>query len=53
MYTFNFGYVGSRATGNGAGCYAVSGPGWMGATPSGVAKVFPSETQFAFAIYRT
>jgi hypothetical protein len=53
MYTFNFGYVGSRATGNGAGCYAVSGPDWKGATPAGVAKVFPSETQFAFAIYRT
>jgi hypothetical protein len=53
MYTFNFGYVGSRATGSDAGCYAVSGPGWKGATPAGVAKVFPSETQFAFAIYRT
>jgi hypothetical protein len=53
MYTFNFGYVGSRATGNGAGCYAVSGPDWKGATPAGVANVFPSETQFAFAIYRT
>lgn len=53
MYTFNFGYVGSRATGNGAACYVVTGPGWKGETPAGIAKVFPSETQFAIAIYRT
>lgn len=53
QYTFNFGYVGSRATGNGAGCYAVAGPGWTGDTPEGVAKVFTSETEFALAVYRT
>ena len=53
QYTFNFGYIGSRATGNGAGCYAVAGPGWKGATPSGVKKVFTSETEFALATYRT
>jgi hypothetical protein len=53
MYTFNFGYVGSRATGNGAGCYMVSGPAWKGEKPAGVAKIFPSETEFAFAIFRT
>jgi len=27
QYTYNFGYIGSRSTGNGAGCYAVAGPG--------------------------
>ncbi len=53
QYTFNFGYIGSRATGNGAGCYAVAGPGWKGATPAGVKKVFTSETEFALATYRT
>ena len=26
MYTFNYGYIGSRTTGNGAGCYMVAGP---------------------------
>ena len=26
MYTFNFAYVGSRATGNGAGDYQLAGP---------------------------
>ena len=53
QYTFNFGYIGSRATGNGAGCYAVAGPAWSGATPAGVAKVFTSETDFALVLYRT
>ena len=53
MYTFNVGYIGSRATGNGAGCYLVTGPNWKGATPAGIAKVFPLETEFGLAIYRT
>ena len=30
MYTFNYGYVGSRATGNDAGCYMIAGPNWKG-----------------------
>jgi hypothetical protein len=53
LYTNNYGYMGSRATGNGAGCYAVAGPDWQGATPPGIAKVFRSETQFSLAVYRT
>jgi hypothetical protein len=53
QYTFNFGYIGSRATGNGAGCYAVAGPAWKGDTPKGIKKVFTSETDFALATYRT
>jgi hypothetical protein len=53
MYSFNYGYVGSRATGNDAGCYMVAGPGWKGETPKGVNKVFNSETQFGLIIYRT
>jgi hypothetical protein len=53
QYTFNFGYIGSRATGNGAGCYAVAGPTWSGDTPAGVAKVFTSGTDFALVLYRT
>jgi len=53
QYTFNFGYIGSRTTGNGAGCYAVAGPAWSGETPAGVAKVFTSETDFALVLYRT
>jgi hypothetical protein len=53
MYAFNYGYIGSRATGNAAGCYLVSGPNWKGETPPGIAKAFASETQFSLAIYRT
>lgn len=53
LYTFNFGYIGSRTTGNGAGCYAVAGPSWEGTLPSGIDKLFTSETDFALAMYRT
>lgn len=51
--TYNFGYVGTRATGSDAGDYMVVGPDWKGATPSGIKKVFRSTTQFALAAYRT
>ena len=53
LYSFNYGYIGSRATGSGAGCYLVAGPGWTGATPAGIDGVFRSETEFSLAIYRT
>ena len=51
--TFNFGYIGSRATGSDAGDYMVVGPNWQGTTPPGIKKVFASSTQFAFAAIRT
>jgi hypothetical protein len=51
--TFNFGYIGSRATGSDAGDYMVVGPDWQGATPPGIKKIFQSSTQFAFAAIRT
>lgn len=47
--TFNYGYIGSRATGN----YMVVGPDWKGKAPSGGKKVFRSGTQFSLAVYRT
>ena len=53
MYTFNFAYVGSRATGNGAGRFLLAGPGWQGETPEGVKEVIRSETELAFVLYRT
>src|SRR2546423_1703064 len=52
-YTFNFDYIGSRTTGNQGGSYLVAGPNWKGETPRGVKKVFRSETEFVFAVYRT
>ena len=51
--TFNYGYIGSRATGNEAGDYMVAGPDWRGETPPGIRKVFHSTTQFSVAGYRT
>lgn len=53
MYAQNYGYVGSRTTGNDGGCYMIAGPGWKGDTPAGIAKVFNAETQFSFVIFRT
>ena len=51
--TFNYGYIGSRATGSEAGDYMVVGPDWKGETPAGIKKVFRSSTQFSLAGYRT
>jgi hypothetical protein len=53
MYSCTYSYIGSRATGNGAGCYMVAGPNWSGETPPGIDKVFKCETQFSLIIYRT
>ena len=53
LYSYTFGYLGSRATGNSAGRYLVAGPNWSGEVPEGIDKVIRSETDFARAIYRT
>jgi hypothetical protein len=52
-YTFNFAYIGSRATGNGGGSFLIAGPGWKGEKPKGVKEVIRSETEFVLAVYRT
>jgi hypothetical protein len=51
--TYNYGYIGSRATGNEPGDYLVVGPDWKGETPPGIKKVFSSTTPFAFSVIRT
>ena len=51
--TYNYGYIGSRATGSDAGDYMVVGPDWKGDTPAGIKKVFRSGTQFSLCIFRT
>jgi hypothetical protein len=53
LYTHNFDYIGSRATGNGGGNFLIAGPGWNGEVPAGVTRVMRSETELALAIYRT
>jgi hypothetical protein len=51
--TFNYGYIGSRATGTEAGDYMVVGPDWKGETPQGIKQVFRSSTQFTLVLFRT
>ncbi len=53
LYTHNFDYIGSRATGNDGGSFLIAGPGWKGETPKGVTKVIRSETELVLGIYRT
>ena len=51
--TYNYGYIGSRATGSEAGDYMVVGPDWKGVTPPGIKKVFQTSTQQSIVIFRT
>jgi hypothetical protein len=51
--TYNYGYIGTRATGSEAGDYMVVGPDWKGTTPPGIKKIFRSSTQLSLAGYRT
>jgi len=53
MYTQNFDYINAATTHGNAGHYLVAGPDWKGETPKDVDKVLRSETQFAYALYRT
>jgi len=53
MYTYNFAYVGSRATGNEAGRFLLAGPRWKGDQPKGIKSVIRSETDLNFVLYRT
>jgi hypothetical protein len=52
-YTFNFAYVGSRATGNDAGSFLIAGPGWKGEKPEGITEVIRSDTDFDMVLFRT
>jgi hypothetical protein len=51
--TYNYGYVGTRSTGNEPGNYMAVGPDWKGETPPGIEKVFKSSTPFALTVFRT
>ena len=53
LYTFNFDYIGTRATGNGGGTFLIAGPGWKGEPPAGITKVIRSETDFVNVVGRT
>lgn len=51
--TYNYGYVGSRATGPEAGDYLIVGPEWKGEKPARIRQVFSSTTPFALTLFRT
>ncbi len=53
LYTYNFAYLGTRAYDNDGGTFLIVGPGWNGETPKGIKAVIHSETQFAYALFRT
>src|ERR1700761_788033 len=47
LYTQNFGYIGVRATGTGAGSYMIVGPNWRGEKPPGITACIDCETDIA------
>jgi len=51
--TYNYGYIGTRATGTEPGDYLVVGPDWKGGAPAGIKKVFQSTTPFTLTLFRT
>ncbi|OLY76707.1 cell envelope protein [Pseudomonas sp. ATCC PTA-122608] len=53
LYTQNFGYLGTRSTGNNGGHYMIAGPDWKGQQPPNVDRVVYSESNIAYALYRT
>jgi hypothetical protein len=53
LYTFNFAYLGTRATGNNGGTFLVIGPRWKDAVPFGITKALRPETEFINVVGRT
>ena len=50
--THNFGYIGTRTTGNDEGDFLVAGPGWRGHVPERVSGVYRSDAQIARVVIR-
>ena len=50
---YNYGYIGTRATGPDAGNYLVVGPDWNDDRPAGIREGFQSTTPFSLTIFRT
>ena len=51
-HTHNFGYIGTRTTGNGAGQVMIAGPNWRGETPEGITKVIRTESYVPAGLIR-
>lgn len=53
LYTQNIAYLGTRSTGNNGGHYMIAGPDWKGQQPVDIDRVVYSESNIAYALYRT
>lgn len=53
LHTFNYAYIGSRATGTDPGHYLLAGPKWTGDKPDGITAVIRSETELGWVQFRT
>lgn len=53
LFTYNFGYVGVRATGYKAGNYLIAGPSWKATKVKGITNVIRSETDIVGILGRT
>jgi len=53
LYTHNFAYTGTRATGREAGNYLFAAPGWQGEVPAGINEMFRAETDVVMTLTRT
>ncbi|WP_347900535.1 DUF1254 domain-containing protein [Pseudomonas purpurea] len=53
LYTQNFAYLGTRSTGNKGGHFMIAGPDWNGQQPLNIDRLVRSETNIAYALYRT
>jgi hypothetical protein len=52
-YTFNYAFVGTRATGNEVGHFLLVGPNWKGEKPEGIKAVIRCETEIGWIQFRT
>lgn len=53
LYTHNFDYIGTRATGFDAGTYMIAAANWEGEKPEEVSNIVRTEGNFAVALGRT
>lgn len=53
LYTLNFDYLGTRATGNEGGDFLIAGPRWKGKIPANITRVLRPETEFINVVGRT
>jgi hypothetical protein len=53
LYTQNFSYLGTRETRNNGGHFMIAGPDWKGEQPANIDRVITSESNIAYALYRT